>query len=83
MHDQDDVFRRRSGGSRLCRRVRAGILNWNRQTTGASARLPFGGIGRSGNHRPSGSFAIDSCGYPVASLERDHVTPPPVPPGLE
>jgi succinylglutamic semialdehyde dehydrogenase len=65
------------------RRVRAGILNWNRQTTGASARLPFGGIGRSGNHRPSGSFAIDSCGYPVASLERDHVTPPPVPPGLE
>ena len=65
------------------RRIRAGIVNWNRQTTGASARLPFGGIGRSGNHRPSGSFAIDSCGYPVASLEREHVTPPPVPPGLE
>lgn len=64
-------------------RVRAGIVNWNRQTTGASARLPFGGIGRSGNHRPSGFFAIDSCGYPVASLERDRVTPPPAPPGLE
>ena len=65
------------------RRIRAGIVNWNRQTTGASARLPFGGIGRSGNHRPSGFFAIDSCGYPVASLERDHLTPPPAPPGLE
>jgi succinylglutamic semialdehyde dehydrogenase len=69
-----DVFRRR---------IRAGIVNWNRQTTGASARLPFGGIGRSGNHRPSGYFAIDSCGYSVASLERDHVTQPPAPPGLE
>jgi succinylglutamic semialdehyde dehydrogenase len=64
-------------------RVRAGIVNWNRQTTGALARLPFGGIGRSGNHRPSGCFAIDYCGYPVASLERDRVTAPPAPPGLE
>jgi len=64
------------------RHVRAGIVNWNRQTTGASARLPFGGVGHSGNHRPSGFFAIDSCGYPVASLERDRVTAPPSPPGL-
>jgi succinylglutamic semialdehyde dehydrogenase len=65
------------------RRVRAGVITWNRQTTGASPRLPFGGIGRSGNHRPSGFFAIDSCGYPVASLERDRVTAPARPPGLE
>jgi succinylglutamic semialdehyde dehydrogenase len=65
------------------RRVRAGVVTWNRQTTGASPRLPFGGIGRSGNHRPSGYFAIDYCGYPVASLERDRVTAPPAPPGLE
>jgi succinylglutamic semialdehyde dehydrogenase len=65
------------------RRIRAGIVNWNRQTTGASARLPFGGVGRSGNHRPSGYFAIDYSGYPVASLEREHVMPPPAPPGLE
>lgn len=64
-------------------RVRAGVVNWNRQTTGASARLPFGGVGRSGNQRPSGFFAIDYCGYPVASLERDRVTPPAAPPGLE
>jgi succinylglutamic semialdehyde dehydrogenase len=64
------------------RRVRAGVVNWNRQTTGASGRLPFGGVGRSGNHRPSGFFAIDSCSHPVASLERATVTPPPLPPGL-
>jgi succinylglutamic semialdehyde dehydrogenase len=65
------------------RRVRAGIVNWNQQTTGASSRLPFGGVGRSGNHRPSGAFAIDSCSYPVASLERPAVAvPPALPPGL-
>lgn len=50
-------------------RVRAGVVNWNRQTTGASGKLPFGGIGYSGNHRPSGYFAADYCSYPVASLE--------------
>ncbi|RMF44343.1 MAG: succinylglutamate-semialdehyde dehydrogenase [Planctomycetota bacterium] len=50
-------------------RIRAGVVNWNRQTTGASGRLPFGGVGRSGNHRPSGYFACDYCSYPVASLE--------------
>ena len=64
------------------RRVRAGLVNWNRQTTGASGRLPFGGIGHSGNHRPSGFYAIDSCGYPVASLERDRLELPPAVPGL-
>jgi len=66
------------------RRMRAGIVNWNQQTTGASSRLPFGGVGRSGNHRPSGSFAIDFCSYPVASLERPAVVPPAaLPPGLD
>ena len=49
--------------------IRAGIVNWNRQTTGASGRLPFGGVGLSGNHMPSGFFASDYCAYPVASLE--------------
>src|SRR3546814_7691094 len=33
------------------RRSRAGIVNWNRPTTGASGAFPFGGIGASGNHR--------------------------------
>lgn len=50
-------------------RIRAGIVNWNRQTTGASGKLPFGGCGLSGNHRPSAYFAADYCSYPVASLE--------------
>ena len=50
-------------------RVRAGVVNWNRPTTGASGRLPFGGVGLSGNHRPSGYYAADYCSYPVASLE--------------
>ncbi len=50
-------------------RIQAGIVNWNRQTTGASGRLPFGGIGASGNHAPSGFFASDYCSYPIASLE--------------
>jgi succinylglutamic semialdehyde dehydrogenase len=45
------------------------VVNWNRPTTGASGRLPFGGVGLSGNHRPSGYFAADYCSYPVASLE--------------
>ena len=50
-------------------RIRAGVVNWNRQTTGASGKLPFGGVGWSGNHQPSGYFAADYCSYPVASLE--------------
>ena len=48
---------------------RAGIVNWNRQTTGASGAAPFGGIGQSGNHRPSAYYAADYCAYPVASVE--------------
>ncbi len=50
-------------------RIRAGVVNWNRQTTGASGKLPFGGIGDSGNHRPSAYHAADYCAYPMASLE--------------
>lgn len=48
---------------------RAGIVNWNRQTTGASGAAPFGGIGHSGNHNPSAYYAADYCAYPVASME--------------
>ncbi len=50
-------------------RSQAGIVNWNRQTTGASGAAPFGGIGHSGNHRPSAYYAADYCAYPVASME--------------
>lgn len=54
---------------------RAGIVNWNRQTTGASGAAPFGGIGASGNHRPSAYYAADYCAYPVASMEGDALLP--------
>jgi succinylglutamic semialdehyde dehydrogenase len=63
--------------------VRAGLINWNRPLTGASSALPFGGVGCSGNHRPSGSWAADYCSYPVASLEaRELKMPAKKMPGL-
>lgn len=49
------------------RSMRAGVLNWNRPTTGASSTLPFGGPGLSGDLRPSAAYAADYCAYPVAS----------------
>ena len=49
--------------------VRAGIVNWNRPTNGASSKAPFGGVGISGNHRPSAYYAADYCAYPVVSAE--------------
>jgi succinylglutamic semialdehyde dehydrogenase len=49
--------------------VRAGIINWNRPTTGASSAMPFGGLGESGNHRPSAYYAADYCAFPTASFE--------------
>lgn len=49
--------------------IRAGIVNWNRPTNGASSSAPFGGVGISGNHRPSAYYAADYCAYPVASAE--------------
>lgn len=56
--------------------IRAGVVNWNRPTTGASGSLPFGGIGLSGNHRPSGYYAADYCSYPVASMESEKLEMP-------
>ncbi|MDG0980561.1 MAG: succinylglutamate-semialdehyde dehydrogenase [Halieaceae bacterium] len=51
------------------RGIRAGIVNWNSPTTGASGSAPFGGVGASGNYRPSAYYAADYCSYPVASVE--------------
>ncbi|MFC4845876.1 succinylglutamate-semialdehyde dehydrogenase [Hephaestia sp. GCM10023244] len=51
--------------------ARAGIVNWNKPTNGASSAAPFGGIGWSGNHRPSAYYAADYCAYPVVSSEAD------------
>lgn len=55
---------------------RAGIVNWNKQLTGAASSAPFGGIGASGNHRPSAYYAADYCAYPVASLESESLSLP-------
>ena len=65
------------------RRIRAGIVNWNRPLTGASSAAPFGGIGASGNHRASAYYAADYCAYPQASLESATLTlPDKLSPGL-
>lgn len=60
--------RKESNFEEVFLRGRAGIINWNRGTTGASALLPFGGVKQSGNFRPSGAFALRYSAYPVASL---------------
>ncbi|MES1953104.1 succinylglutamate-semialdehyde dehydrogenase [Salinisphaera hydrothermalis] len=57
-------------------RIRAGIVNWNRQTTGAASDAPFGGIGDSGNHRPSAYYAADYCAWPMASMESETISLP-------
>src|SRR3546814_1614274 len=61
---------------RFVNESRAGVVNRNRPTTGAAGSMPSGGIGDSGNHRPSAYYAADYCAYPVASFEeigRAHV----------
>jgi succinylglutamic semialdehyde dehydrogenase len=64
--------------------VRAGLINWNKPTTGAVSSLPFGGVGRSGNHRPSAYFAADYCAYPIASVEQVELVEPQTRlPGME
>ena len=57
--------------NRFWANARAGIINWNRPTNGASSGAPFGGIGWSGNHRPSAYYAADYCAYPVVSNEAE------------
>jgi succinylglutamic semialdehyde dehydrogenase len=51
--------------------VHAGVINWNKPTNGAPSNAPFGGVGMSGNHRPSAFYAADYCAYPVTSSEAD------------
>jgi succinylglutamic semialdehyde dehydrogenase len=69
--------------ARFLRSVRAGVVNWNTQLTGASGAAPFGGAGLSGNHRPSAFLAADYCSRAVASMETPSaVAPATLPPGL-
>ena len=51
---------------RFYRETAAGILNQNRSTNMASPRLPFGGLGRSGNYRPAGAYALRNVVAPTA-----------------
>jgi succinylglutamic semialdehyde dehydrogenase len=53
---------------RCQRALDCGVVNWNAPTVGASGRLPFGGLKRSGNHRPAGLASTLYCSAPVAIL---------------
>lgn len=55
------------------REIKAGIISWNKQLTGASKFAPFGGIKDSGNYRPSGFLATDYCVYATASTECERI----------
>lgn len=61
---------------RLLNEAKAGIVNWNKPLTGASSAAPFGGVGASGNHRPSAYYAADYCAWAMASLESDNLSLP-------
>lgn len=64
------VFTRDADIYKLCLRdIEAGLINLNRSTVGASARLPFGGLKNSGNHHPAAVSMIDYCVSTVSSLE--------------
>lgn len=68
-----------AAADRFLLEARAGCLNVNTGTAGASSKLPFGGLGLSGNHRPAGSFSLDYCTFPVASMvESSNAAPLPV-----
>ncbi|EQC45132.1 putative succinylglutamate-semialdehyde dehydrogenase [Bacteriovorax sp. BSW11_IV] len=49
--------------------IDAGLVNRNRSTVGASAKLPFGGVKNSGNYHPAAVTTIDACVYQLSSLE--------------
>lgn len=61
--------------ARAQQEMRAGVLNWNRPTTGAASALPFGGPGLSGNGRPSAFYAADYCAWPMAMQLAPQVAP--------
>jgi len=53
---------------RCQRALDCGVVNWNAPTAGASGRLPFGGLKRSGNHRPAALSSTLYCAAPVAVM---------------
>jgi succinylglutamic semialdehyde dehydrogenase len=65
--------------ARVKSELRAGILNWNRPTTGASGAMPFGGPGLSGSLRPSAYYAADYVAFPVATQLAEKAAAIPAP----
>lgn len=64
------IFTQDKGAYQLCLRdIRSGLINLNRSTVGASSRLPFGGLGNSGNYRPAAVSMVDHTVATVSSLE--------------
>ena len=57
-----------SAWSSFFRKVNAGCINRNTGTAGASSKLPFGGLGHSGNLRPAAAFSVDYCAHAVANM---------------
>lgn len=73
----------RAAFERCVGRIRVGCLNWNRATIGASGKLPFGGLGKSGNDRPAGVSATLYCTAPQAHLQAEAPPDPAaLPPGM-
>ncbi|TVZ37356.1 succinylglutamic semialdehyde dehydrogenase [Alteromonadaceae bacterium 2753L.S.0a.02] len=64
--------------------IRAGVVSINQPTAGASSTLPFGGVGHSGNYRPSASYAADYCAWPQAQTlgTATHEQQPVIPQGF-
>jgi hypothetical protein len=63
--------------------VATGLLKLIRCTIGACVRLHFGGLRRSGNDRPAGSFSTLYCTFHQAHLEGEGaLDPAKLPPGL-
>ena len=81
--DGGSFTRDRAAYAHCVGRVRTGCLNWNRGTVGASGRLPFGGLRKSGNDRPAGISATLYCTVVQAHLESQAgFDPASLPPGM-
>jgi len=77
------VFTRsRATYERATREVRVGCVNWNAPTVGASSKLPFGGVKRSGNDRAAAAASTLYTTIPQANLEVAAPGPPAKYPGF-
>jgi succinylglutamic semialdehyde dehydrogenase len=78
------IFTARAGRfDALAADLEVGVVHHNRSSAGATGRLPFGGVKRSGNHRPGGISMGASCAFSQALyLEPAPGGPLPSWPGL-